>query len=374
MSRSSTATPSRRSRTASRRAIRRPACRPGRRRLRHAQFRRLAIFVSEARANYTYTDFNVGEPPPLPAGKIASEAHAFRIETVATGIDRLPYAIAPLPDGRILLTEKARGLRIVSKSGELSEPIPGTPQAYDDGFTVPGLKIVYGTRYLLDVALAPDYAKSGWIYLSYTDRCSDCNAASRQSKRPVSMNALVRGRIQDGAWVEQQTIWKTDLDNYTGMPDMAAGGRITFDGKGHLFLSVGIKGGSEFAGVQDLKVPYGKILRLNEDGSVPKDNPLEPWRRGRAARDLDLRSSEPEGLEFDRRTGRLWENGNGPARRRRGQRAQGRQELWLAARLEGPEVLWHAGRLRQRSQLSVRHQHPSGPGRRPDPVAVCRAS
>ncbi len=102
------------------------------------KIRRLAIFVSEARANYTYTDFNVGEPPPVPAGKIASEAHAFRIETVATGIDRLPYAIAPLPDGRILLTEKARGLRIVSKSGELSEPIRGTPQAYDDGFTCPG--------------------------------------------------------------------------------------------------------------------------------------------------------------------------------------------------------------------------------------------
>ena len=268
--------------------------------------RRLAIFISEARAKYTYTDFNVGEPPPVPTGKIDSEEQAFRIETVATGIDRLPYSIAPLPDGRILLTEKARGLRIVSRSGELSEPIRGTPQAYDDGFTMPGLKIVYGMGYLLDVALAPDYAKSGWIYLSYTDRCSDCNAASKQSKRPVSMNALVRGRIKDGAWVDQQTIWKTDLDNYTGMPDMAAGGRIAFDGKGHGFLSVGIKGGSEFAGVQDLKVPYGKILRLNEDGSIPKDNPFigvagtlpAIWTYGHRS---------PEGLEFDRRTGKLWE-------------------------------------------------------------------
>lgn len=270
------------------------------------KIRRLAIFVSEARANFTYTDFNVGEPPPVPTGTIASEEHAFRIETFATGIDRLPYAIAPLPDGRILVTEKARGLRIVSKTGELSEPIRGTPQAYDDGFTMPGLKIVYGMGYLLDVALAPDYAKSGWIYLSYTDRCSDCNEASRKSKRPVSMNALVRGRIKDGAWVDQQTIWKTALDNYTGMPDMAAGGRIAFDGKGHVFLSVGIKGGSEFAGVQDLKVPYGKILRLNEDGSIPKDNPLVGvagalpaiWTYGHRS---------PEGLEFDRRTGKLWE-------------------------------------------------------------------
>jgi glucose/arabinose dehydrogenase len=205
-----------------------------------------------------------------------------------------------------LLTEKAHGLRIVAKNGELSEPIRGTPQAYDDGFTVPGIKLVYGMGYLLDVALAPDYAKSGWIYLSYTDRCSDCNAASRQSKRPVSMNALVRGRINDGAWVDQQTIWKTDIENYTGMPDMAAGGRIAFDGNGHVFLSIGIKGGSEFAGVQDLKVPYGKILRLNEDGSIPKDNPLVGvagalptiWTYGHRS---------PEGLEFDRRAGKLWE-------------------------------------------------------------------
>ena len=118
---------------------------------------------------------------------------------------------------------------------------------------VPGIKLVYGMGYLLDVALASGLRRRTAGSISrYTDRCSDCNEASRQSKRPVSMNALVRGRIKDGEWVDQQTIWSTDVENYTGMPDMAAGGRIAFDGKGHVFLSVGIKGGSEFAGVQDL--------------------------------------------------------------------------------------------------------------------------
>src|SRR5262249_7407408 len=185
------------------------------------KIRRLAIVISEARANFTYTDFKVGEPPPVPTDKIVSEEHAFRIETVATGIDRLPYSIAPLPDGRILVTEKARGLRIVAKGGELSAPIRGAPQADDDGFVMPGLKIVYGEGYLLDVRLHPDYAKNGWIYLSYTDRCKDCNAASRAAKLPASMVMLVRGRIKDGEWVDQQTIWHTDIDNYTVMPDMA---------------------------------------------------------------------------------------------------------------------------------------------------------
>jgi glucose/arabinose dehydrogenase len=270
------------------------------------RIQRLAIFIAERRANFSYTDFKVGEPPPVPEGKIASEQHAFRIETVATGLDRLPYSIAPLPDGRILVTEKTRGLRIVGKDGEKSELIRGTPQAYDDGFAMPGLKIVYGTGYLLDVRLAPDYAKSGWIYLSYTDRCNDCNAASRQSKRPVSMNALVRGRIKDGAWVDQQTIWKTEIENYTGMPDMAAGGRIAFDGKGHVFLSVGIKDNSEFAGVQDLGLPYGKIHRVNEDGSVPADNPFV-GQAGVLPTIWSYGHRSPEGLQFDARTGELWE-------------------------------------------------------------------
>ena len=78
------------------------------------KIRQLAIFVSEARANYTYTDFNVGEPPPLPAGKIASEAHAFASSRAATRIDRLPYAIAPLPDG----TDPAPGWGSRASCGE----------------------------------------------------------------------------------------------------------------------------------------------------------------------------------------------------------------------------------------------------------------
>ena len=81
------------------------------------QIRRLAIFISERRHDLTYTDFKIGSAPAAPQGTIESEEHAFRIETVATGLDPLPYSIAPLPDGRILLTEKTRGLSIISPSG-----------------------------------------------------------------------------------------------------------------------------------------------------------------------------------------------------------------------------------------------------------------
>ncbi len=270
------------------------------------QIRLLATYVAEKRAGLGYTDFKVGEPAALPEGNIHSEKHAFRVELVATGIDRLPYSIAPLPDGRILVTEKTRGLRIVSPDGNLSDLISGTPKVYDDGFLAPGLKIVYGMGYLLDVALHPDYARNGWIYLSYTDRCHGCNELSRKVNRPVSMVVLVRGRIRDGQWVDQQTIWHTDIENYTAMPDMAAGGRIAFDGKGHVFLSIGIKGGSEFAGVQDLSLPYGKIHRVNDDGTIPADNPFAKI-PGQLASTWTYGHRSPEGLEFNPRTGKLWE-------------------------------------------------------------------
>jgi glucose/arabinose dehydrogenase len=121
----------------------------------------------------------------------------------------------------------------------------------------------------------------------------------------VSGNVVVRGRIKNGEWVDQQPVWRTPIEQYTAVPDMAAGGRLAFDGNGHLFLSVGIKS-AEYNGIQDLSLPYGKIHRVNDDGTIPADNPFvgvakampSIWTYGHRS---------PEGLEFDRRTGRLWE-------------------------------------------------------------------
>lgn len=270
------------------------------------KIRRLAIFISEKRSDLAYTDFKIATPPKIPEGTITSEKQSFRIETVASGLDPLPYSIAPLRDGTLLLTEKTRGLSIISKDGKQSELIKGTPKVHDDGFEVPGILLTFGMGYLMDVVPHPDYEKNGWIYLHYTDRCTDCNAASRQTKRPVSMNAVIRGRIRNGEWVDQESIWRTDIENYTGTPDMAAGGRLTFDGKGHLFFSVGIKGANEAAGIQDLRLPYGKIHRVNDDGSIPKDNPFVSV-SGAIPSIWSYGHRSPQGLEFNAKTGKLWE-------------------------------------------------------------------
>lgn len=266
---------------------------------------RLAIYLAEQRASLQYTDFKVAAPPVVPDGVVDSEAHAFRIETVAAGIEPLPYSIAPLPDGRILVTEKTRALRIVSADGLLSEPVRGTPEVFNDGFEVPGIQLVYGSGYLLDVAPHPNYADNGWIYLSYTERCNGCNAQSREMSLPVSMVALIRGRIADGEWIDEETIWRTDIEHYSFIPDMAAGGRIAFDDQDHVFLTVGIKGASEFDGIQDLSRPVGKIHRLNDDGTVPSDNPFAATPNALASI-WTIGHRSPQGLEFDRETGRLW--------------------------------------------------------------------
>ena len=276
-----------------------------------AKIQGLAIYIAERRVGRKFTDFKVDMPLVLPTDVIVSELHSFRIETVATGLDPLPYSIAPLEDGRILLTEKKLGLSIISPTGEQSELIQGTPKAYDDGFAIPVVELEVGLGWMMDVAVHPDYEDNGWVYLHFGDRCSLCNRASRESGDAVSMNAVVRGRIEDGAWVDEETIWRADIETYTEMPDMAAGGRITFDREGYLFISVGMKGTSNYMGIQDLSLPYGKIHRMHDDGRIPFDNPFidvpgaqkTMWSYGHRS---------PQGLEFNLHTGQLWGTEMGP--------------------------------------------------------------
>ncbi len=277
--------------------------------LRADQIRALALYVAEQRAGTNLADFRYAAPLRMPEGTLRSERHGFRLVTIAEGLDPLPYALAALPDGRFLVTEKMRGLKLVSADGRQAQYVRGTPQAHADAMQFGGQAM--GVGWLLDVALHPAYATNGWIYLSHGDRCADCNAASRQSGQPVSMNRLVRGRLREGEWVEQQTIWAAGVDEYTGMFEIAAGGRIAFDGRGHLYFSIGMKGPTEIADFQDLARPAGKILRLHDDGRIPRDNPFVA-RPGARPEIWSYGHRSPQGLEVDPATGRLWGTEMGP--------------------------------------------------------------
>ncbi len=269
----------------------------------------LALYVAEQRQGTTILDKRNDIPLEIPAGVIESERHAFIIKTIATGLDPMPFSIAPLPDGSFLLSERMRGMTIISKDGAQSEPVSGTPPVYDDSGVMFGQ--VMGVGWMLDVAPHPDYENNGWVYIHYTDRCSECNEASRVSQGPVSMNKLIRGRIRDGAWIDEETIWEADIETYSSTSDLAAGGRIAFDDEGYVYISLGIKGTYDFMGTQDLDLPYGKILRVHDDGKIPDDNPFVDvpdalpsiWTYGHRSQ---------QGLEFNNRTGDLWSTEMGP--------------------------------------------------------------
>ena len=244
-----------------------------------------------------------------PEGHIVkSEKQTVKLEVVAKGLET-PWGIAFLPDKRLLLTERPGRLRIID-NGKLSEPIKGTPEPWvrqDGGF--------------FDVEVDPEYAKTGWIYLSYSAPLAGAKlpevppAAAPQpggrGNQPPSLpsyTVIVRGKIRDNAWVDQQVLFRAP-DNLYNTFNFHYGSRFTFDRQGHLFYSIGDKGKPEDA--QDLANPAGKIHRINTDGSIPKDNPFV-GKPGALPSIWSYGHRNPQGFAWDPVTGKLWETEHGP--------------------------------------------------------------
>jgi glucose/arabinose dehydrogenase len=243
---------------------------------------------------------------------IKSEKQTVRMETVATGLET-PWGLAFLPDGRLLVTERPGRLRIVEK-GRLLPPVTGTPKVWerqDAG--------------LFDVEVHPQYAKNGWIYLAYSEPLPGYTPASPdtaaaappqggrgrgpQTPSTPSMTAIVRGKINDkNEWVEQQFIYRPAKELFT-QDNSHYGSRFTFDRQGHLFYSIGERGVP--ANAQDLSNPLGKIHRVNDDGSVPKDNPFV-GKPGVVPTIWTYGHRNPQGLAWDPATGKLWASEHGP--------------------------------------------------------------
>ncbi len=272
--------------------------------------RNLALFVTEKIQNLNYGDFKYNAELVIPEGVIETELHGFTIETVIDGLDPLPFSITPLPDGSMILVEKKLGMSIISPDGQKSAFITGTPRTFADTYII-SVEQEWGNGWMMETELHPNHAENGWVYLQYGERCENCNALSREADRPVSMNKLIRGRIKEGAWVDEEVIWQSDIEFYGPITDLAGGGRITFDDQGHVFISVGMKGFDNHTGVQDLRTPWGKIHRVHDDGSIPLDNPfLEHEGAMHSIWSYGHRS--PQGLEYRRSAGELWGTEHGP--------------------------------------------------------------
>lgn len=219
------------------------------------------------------------------AGGRKAEARAPFTATSVAEFDT-PWAIAFLPDGRLLLTEKGGKIFIVTQSGDKTA-VDGVPEV---AFS--------GQNGLLDIAPAPDFEKGKAVYFSYNEPAKNGSSV-----------VLVRAMLDEGdgkaALQDKTTIWKQDAAARGGQP----GGIIAFapDGK-HLFLSVGDR--MLPATAQDDEAPMGKILRMNLDGSVPKDNPHADA-GGVRALTWSTGHRNPYGLAFGP-DGKLWEHEMGP--------------------------------------------------------------
>jgi glucose/arabinose dehydrogenase/cytochrome c553 len=222
-------------------------------------------------------------------GEVVSAAgYSYMLEELGRG-DGILWSIAFLTDGAMLVTQRD-GVLWQFKDGERTE-IRGIPEVWQRG-----------QGGLLEVAPHPNYEDNGWIYLSHSE-----HTGAQERDKDAGMTRIVRGRIVDGRWRDQETLFEVDEIHHTSS-GAHYGSRFVFD-DGYLFFGIGDRGRMERA--QELDRPNGKIYRIRDDGRVPADNPFvdqagalpEIWSYGHR---------NPQGLDRDPYTGLLWESEHGP--------------------------------------------------------------
>lgn len=226
-------------------------------------------------------------PTVRQAGSVVTEAGPVAVELVADGLER-PWGAAFLPDGRMLVTERPGRLHILGRGGELTE-IAGTPTVF-----------AQGQGGLLDVALAPDFAATNHVYLSF----------ARPGPGGSAATALGRGTLQGDSLAGFETLF-TQTPWITG--DKHFGSRIAFDTpapgtSGHVFLTTGER--FQFDPAQDTSNTLGTVVRLHLDGSIPADNPFVGQAGDDAIWSYGHRNLEAAGVHPG--TGDLWVVEMGP--------------------------------------------------------------
>ena len=220
-----------------------------------------------------------------------SSNHDYRVVTVAEDLVQ-PWSMAWLPGGDMLITEKPGRLRIVRDGNLLPEAIPGVPEVFYEG-----------QGGLFDVLPHPNFNDNRWVYLTYSKKTADSSAT-----------AIARGRLENDRLTNVVEIFEAQAAGFGHY-----GGKIVFDNDGYMFLTLGDRMappvGDEAAlrahPAQDRSNHQGVVVRLNDDGTVPNDNPYvgqsgilpEIWSYGHRS---------PQGLAIHPETGDLWESEHGP--------------------------------------------------------------
>ncbi len=214
-----------------------------------------------------------------------TERHAVCVTILTEGLEH-PWSLAFLPDGRMLVTERPGRLRYVEADGTLDPtPIRGLPAAVADS----------GQGGLHDVVLHPDFAHNRLVYLAY---------AGKRGRRYGT--ELARGRLEGHGLEDVEVLFRARPKSHGGRH---FGGRVVFDGKGHVFLTLGDRGDRPRA--QDLGDHAGSVIRLTEDGGVPPDNPFASVADARPEI-FSLGNRNVQGAAMNPRTGELWAHEHGP--------------------------------------------------------------
>jgi len=214
--------------------------------------------------------------------------YGYRITTVADGLVQ-PWSMAWLPNGDMLVTEKPGRLRIIRDGRLLADAVTGIPEVFYEG-----------QGGLFDVTPHPDFANNQMLYLSFSRANGD-----------NSTTAVVRGRLVNDRLTNVEEIFAADANGASHY-----GGRLAFDNDGYLYLTLGDRqappsGDLENHPAQDTSNHHGVIVRLNDDGTVPADNPYV----GQAGIKPEIFSyghRSQQGLAFHPETGDLWETEHGP--------------------------------------------------------------
>ena len=231
--------------------------------------------------------YSFGEEKELPS-TFQAEDFSYKLETVASDFGEVPWGMAFLPDGGMLITEIGGTLYLRSADGKLQK-VSGTPKV-----------LAKGQGGLLDVVLHPNFSENKLIYLSYS-------ALKEQNGETQSTTAIMRAKLEGNTLSQQKVIfqalpWQTTQHHY--------GSRMAFGPDGLLYFSVGDRGNRD-ENPQNLERHPGKIHRIKDDGSIPADNPFA----GSTDKQASIYSyghRNPQGLAFHPQTGVLWEHEHGP--------------------------------------------------------------
>lgn len=218
-----------------------------------------------------------------------SDGMKIRLDTVATGFES-PWGFVQLPDMTYLISDRKGVLYHVDQQKNKTV-VKGVPAV-----------MAKGQGGLLDLELHPNYEKNGWIYISYSK-------FKEENGSTLTATAIVRGKLKNNEFVEQQELFVSSPYTKTFHH---FGSRIAFDKQGYMYFSVGERG-MEKDFPQFTNNDNGKIHRLNDDGTVPKDNPFV----GKDAKEFhhsifSYGQRNPQGLTLNPSTGDIWETEHGP--------------------------------------------------------------